>query len=290
MAREYGVDITEIPIGDPQGRVSAQDILSFVQGGSTGSARSAAADDKLEGLERGSDSHGTFALEPMNAVRKKTAQHMTRAWTTIPHVTHFEKADITGLELLRKKYAAKLRESGAKLTTMSFIIKVAAEALKRFPKFNATVDMENEQLVLKQYCNIGIAMDTPRGLVVPSLKGTANMSITQISEELGELADKARNIKLTMDDLQGGTFTISNLGGLGVSQFAPLINAPEVAILGVSRAKVEPVFQNGQCVPRTMMPLSISYDHRVIDGADAARFMAWFIDTLENPWTLFIEE
>lgn len=296
MAREHGVDLGSVPVADPSGRVTAQDILAFVSDGaapkpapSAETAKAPAAPASTEVTGDG-DKWGPLLLEPMSGIRKKTAERMAENWSTIPHVTHFEKADVTAIEALRAKHAKKFDAMGAKLTVTSFLIKVLGEALKRFPKFNASIDLAGEQIVYKQYYNIGVAVDTPNGLLVPVMRHADRMSIRQISIELPLLAAKARDRKLSLDDMQGGTFTISNLGGVGGHAFTPIINGPEVAILGVSRSTVEPVFQNGQFAPRTMLPLSLSYDHRVIDGADAARFARWVAEALENPWLLMLED
>jgi pyruvate dehydrogenase E2 component (dihydrolipoamide acetyltransferase) len=295
MAREHGVDLATVPVADPSGRVTAQDILAFVSGGAAPApapaATPAAAPAPAAAAVTGDgDKWGALVLEPMSGIRKKTAERMAQNWATIPHVTHFEKADVTAIEALRAKHAKKFDAMGAKLTVTSFLIKVLGEALKRFPKFNASIDLAGEQIVYKQYYNVGVAVDTPNGLLVPVMRHVDRMSISQISIELPLLAAKARDRKLALDDMQGGTFTISNLGGVGGNAFTPIINAPEVAILGVSRSSVEPVWQNGQFAPRTMLPLSLSYDHRVIDGADAARFARWVVEALENPWVLFLED
>ena len=215
-------------------------------------------------------------------------EHMAHCWSTIPHVTHFDEADITDLEALRLKRAKKIEAGGGRLTTICFIIKAVAEALKRFPRFNASLDADNQRVVLRQYCNIGIAVDTPNGLLVPVLREADRMSIADLAEALPRISQRARDRKLGLEEMQGGTFTITNLGGLGGTGFTPIINAPEVAILGVSRARVMPVYREGGFVPRTMLPLSLSYDHRVIDGADAARFTRWLAEALEEGWNILI--
>ena len=297
LARELGVDLKLVPTADPTGRVTAQDVQNFAQG--SGEAPVAAAPTPKakaaptggdEGAATDSDQWGPIAYEPMNAIRKKTAERMAENWTTIPHVTHFEKADITGLEIARKKQGKAIEAEGGKLTITSFLLKVLAEALKTYPKFNASVDLDNQQLILKQYINIGIAADTPHGLLVPVIRDVDQKSVRELSIELPGLAARARDRKLALEEMQGGTFTISNLGGLGGHGFTPIINAPEVAILGVSRASMEAVYQDGQFVPRLLLPLSLSYDHRVIDGADAARFLHWIVEALEQPWSLFINQ
>ena len=298
LAREMGVDLGAVPVSDPTGRVTAQDILNFAgQGVATPMAAlapaaapaAAAVPAPVLAGDASSDKWGAVVLEPMNGIRRKTAEHMANCWTTIPHVTHFDKADITALEEVRKKHAKKIEASGGKLTITCFIVKVLAHALKKFPRFNASLDLANDQLVLKQYYHIGVAADTPNGLLVPVVRNADQKSIVDIAIELPKLAEKARERKLSLDEMQGGTITISNLGGLGGYAFTPIVNAPEVAILGVSRSTFEPVWQGGQFVPRLMLPLSLSYDHRVIDGADAARFARYICETLEQPWGLFLE-
>lgn len=298
-AREQGVDLKEVPASDPSGRLTAQDIDAYLGGGSEAPAQTVTAPAKADisqvvsppksDLPSVDTKWGPVVNEPWSAVRRKTVQHMTHCWTTIPHVTHFDKADITSLEELRAKYGKKVEAKGGKLTTLSFILKLLPEALKRFPKFNASIDLENESLILKQYFHIGVAVDTPSGLLVPVIRDCDQKSIVDISVELPQLAQKARDRKLALDDMQGGCLTVTNLGGLGGSGFTPIINAPEVAILGLSRTQIEPVWQNGQFGPRAMLPLSLSYDHRVIDGADAARFTRWVAEALEQPWHLFLD-
>ncbi len=298
LARKLGVDLKDVP-ADSSGRVTAQDVEAFAGGGAaptvvTESAVPAAAATPTPKVAAptptGSDNWGPTAREGMNAIRKKTMERMTSNWQNIPHVTHFEKADITSLEAVRNKYGRQIDAQGGKLTVTSFLIKALTEALKRFPKFNASIDADTEEIILKQYYNIGVAADTPHGLVVPVIKGADQKSISEISVELPALAAKARDRKLGVNEMQGGTFTISNLGGLGGQAFTPIINAPEVAILGVSRGQMEQVFQHGAFAPRLMLPLTLSYDHRLIDGADAARFMRWLVEALEQPWVLFLDE
>ena len=297
LAREMGVDLATVPVSDPSGRVTAQDILNFAGRGvatpvalasPTAAPAPVAAAPVLSG-DASSDKWGAVVLEPMNGIRRKTAEHMANCWTTIPHVTHFDKADITALEETRKKFAKKIDASGGKLTVTCFIVKVLAHALKKFPRFNASLDLANDRLILKQYYHVGVAADTPNGLLVPVVRNVDQKSIVDIAMELPKLAEKARERKLGLEDMQGGTITVSNLGGLGGHAFTPIVNAPEVAILGVSRSTIEPVWQNGQFAPRLMLPLSLSYDHRVIDGADAARFARYVCETLEQPWSLFLE-
>ncbi len=229
---------------------------------------------------------GAIERQPMSKVRETTAQHLSYAWSTIPHVTQFDKADITDLENLRKQYAGQVQNKGGKLTLTAILLKVAAQALKKFPQFNASVDMIHKEIIFKKYVNIGVAVDTERGLLVPVIKDVDQKSITELSVELSELSGKARERKLGLEEMQGGNFSISNLGGIGGTGFTPVVNAPEVAILGVSRSEMQPVFKDGQFVPRLILPLSLSYDHRIIDGADAARFLRWVCQALEQPFLL----
>jgi pyruvate dehydrogenase E2 component (dihydrolipoamide acetyltransferase) len=307
LARVLGVHLEDVPTADPTGRVSAQDVEAYAASGASGSAAPSAASARPAAAEaapapvpvrsgppalsgaRSDDRWGTIVREPMSGIRKKTVEHMTHCWTTIPHVTHFEKADITALEQVRQQYAPGIKAQGGSLTVTVFIMKVITEALRRFPKFNASIDLETQEVILKQYYHLGVAVDTPAGLLVPAVRDVDQKSLQDLAMELPAIAKKARDRKLTLEDMSGTTFTISNLGGLGGTGFTPIINAPEVAILGVSRSAIEGVFQNGQLVPRTMLPLSLSYDHRLIDGADAARFMRWVAEALENPWKLILE-
>ncbi|NLV42580.1 MAG: branched-chain alpha-keto acid dehydrogenase subunit E2 [Candidatus Hydrogenedentes bacterium] len=293
-ARELGVDLNEVPTADPSGRVTLQEVLAFARGGAAPAAAAPAAEEEAPAKPAPAAASapavsGGTTVEPFSAIRRKTAEHMTECWTTIPHVTHFDKADVTGLEELRKKYGKRVEAAGGRLTITSFVLKALPEVLKRFPKFNASLDMAGQQAVYKHFYNIGVAVDTPNGLLVPVIKDADRKSIVEMSVELGELAAKARERKLALENMQGGTFTVTNLGGLGGHAFTPIINAPETAILGMSRAVMEPVWAGGQFVPRLMLPFSLSYDHRLIDGADAARFLRRLIEVLEQPWVLFLE-
>jgi pyruvate dehydrogenase E2 component (dihydrolipoamide acetyltransferase) len=295
MARELGVDLNDVSSPDPSGRITAQDVLAYNAARTAGKAPMLAAMEApaaapAEAPDMVNGKWGMIIQQPMNTVRIKTAERMAASWSTIPHVTHFDKADITALEDVRIKSARKVDEAGGRLTVTSFVLKALAEALKRFPKFNASLDMEGHRILLKKYYHIGVAVDTPNGLLVPVLRDVDRKSVTEISVELAELANKARERKLTLEDMQGGTFTVSNLGGLGGHGFTPIINAPEVAVLGISRSQIEAVWSHGQFAPRFMLPLSLSYDHRLIDGADAARFLRWLVEVVEQPWKLFLEE
>ncbi len=286
-ARELGLDIGQVPGTGPGGRVSLDDVKSqarTVISGSGGKAH-VVTTVPLPDFSK----WGEVERQPMRAVRRKTAEHMARAWATVPHVTQGDKADITNLEALRQKYGKRVEAGGGKLTVTAIALKVVASALKVFPQFNASIDVDNEQVVYKKYVNIGVAVDTEFGLLVPVLRDVDQKNIIQISAELAQLADKAKARKLTLEDMEGGCFTVSNLGGIGGTYFTPIVNVPEVAILGMSRSVVEPVHVNGEFQPRTMMPLSLSYDHRLIDGADAIRFLRWICDALEQPFVMALQ-
>jgi pyruvate dehydrogenase E2 component (dihydrolipoamide acetyltransferase) len=227
---------------------------------------------------------GLVEREAMSNIRRKTAEHLSQAWATIPHVTQFAKADIGEVEELRKRFAKNVEAAGAKLTITAILLKIVTSVLKAFPQVNASVDMAKNEIIYKKYYHLGVAVDTDRGLLVPVIRDVDQKSILELAVELHEVAEKARNKKLTLDDMQGGTFTLTNLGGIGGSYFTPIVNAPEVAILGVARGQIEPVYQNGQFEPRLMLPLALSYDHRLIDGADGARFLRAVVEHLEQPF------
>jgi pyruvate dehydrogenase E2 component (dihydrolipoamide acetyltransferase) len=289
LARELGVDINEVAGSGPGGRITAEDVKAHVRATlMTPAALPAGVAAPIAPLPDFSR-WGEIERKPMRAVRRKTAEHLSYAWSTIPHVTHFDKADITELEQLRKRYESKPEAGGTKLTVTAIAVKVIASALKTFPQFASSVDMAREELIYKQYCHIGVAVDTDRGLLVPVIRDVDKKNILQLSAELAELAEKARNRKITPEDMEGGVFTITNLGGIGGTHFSPIVNSPEVAILGIARARMEPVFLHGMFQPRLMLPLSLSYDHRVIDGADAARFLRWVAEALEQPSLLSLE-
>ncbi|MFN8612350.1 MAG: dihydrolipoyllysine-residue acetyltransferase [Vulcanimicrobiota bacterium] len=295
LAREIGVDINLVRGSGPKGRISHDDVKGTAR--ALLKAQPAPGQAAVPGAWRGPTvlplpdftRFGEVEREGMNNIRKKTAENMAQAWSTIPMVTQFDKADVTDLEKLRVKLDPKARQAGGKLTVTAILMKVCASALKRFPKFNASIDLLKEEVVFKKYFNIGVAVDTERGLLVPVVKNVSGKNIFEISADLQVIAEKARNRKVSPDDLQGSCFTITNLGGIGGTAFTPIVNPPEVAILGVSRASVEPVWQESQFVPRTMLPLSLSYDHRLIDGAEAARFLRFVCEALENPALLLFE-
>jgi pyruvate dehydrogenase E2 component (dihydrolipoamide acetyltransferase) len=286
MARELGVEIDQVPGTGESGRISVEDVKEHAKRLIASAARGGGAPAvPLPDFSR----WGAVERQPMRAVRRKTAEHLSAAWATIPHVTQHDLADITGLEELRKKYAKQTEAAGGALTVTAIAVKIVASALRVFPQFNASIDMGADEIILKKYVNIGIAVDTDRGLLVPVIRDADQKNITQLSAEIAQLAEKARSRKLSLDEMQGGCFSISNLGGIGGSFFTPIVNAPEVAILGISRARMEPVYKDGQFVPRFMLPLSLSYDHRVIDGADGIRFMRWVVEALEQPFLLALQ-
>ncbi len=296
LARELGVNIGSIPGSGPGGRISIEDVKAYVK--KLNESRAAAPSQVVVQQVSGAaqikplpdfSKFGSVERKPMNNVRAKTAEHLSYAWSTIPHVTQFDKADITDIEEIRKLFSPLVQKSGGKLTMTGILVKVITQALKVFPQFNASVDMQKMELVYKNYYNIGIAVDTEHGLIVPNIKNADKLNLTQISAELAVISEKARNKKVSLEDIQGGCFSISNLGGIGGTYFTPIVNSPEVAILGVSKSQYEQVYKDGQFVPRLMLPLSLSYDHRIIDGADAIRFLRWIIDALENPFKLLIE-
>ena len=287
LAREIGVDIARAEGTGPGGRISEEDVktLSRRLHESPAAAPGSPASGPLPDFSK----WGEIEVEPFSNVRRITAQRMAAAWSAIPHVTQHDQADITGLEAWRKGYAPQVEKAGARLTPTALLLKVAASALRAFPSFNASIDMSGEQIIFKNYVHIGVAVDTPRGLLVPVIRDVDRKSVTEISLELGEMAERTRTGKVAVTDLEGGTFTVSNLGGLGGTAFTPIVNAPEVAILGAARSRTEPVYVDGELQPRLILPLSLSYDHRLIDGADGVRFLRHLCQGLENPWFLAFE-
>ena len=292
FAREIGIDIHQVNGTGPGGRISIEDVKAFTKSineniskGTVGGSFVGVGRQPLPDFSK----YGEIEKTAMSNVRKKTAEHLSYAWATIPHVTQFDKADITELEELRKKFSKNVEASGGKLTVTAILLKVIASALKVYPQFNAAVDMEEKEIIFKKYYNVGIAVDTEKGLIVPVIKNVDKKNIVQLSVELKELSERARTKKIIIEEMQGGNFSISNLGGIGGTYFTPIVNSPEVAILGVSRSAIESVYKEGEFIPRLMMPLSLSYDHRVIDGADAIKFLRWVIEALENPFLLSLE-
>jgi len=281
LARELGVDLGAVSGSGTGGRISADDVKAYVRSVMSGaeSARQAKAAD-LPDFDR----WGTVERKPQSKVRRIMAKNMSKSWTTIPHVTQHDRADVTGLETFRRKASARVEAAGGKLTVTAILVKVCAAGLKAFPQFNTSLDTQSDELIYKSYCNIGIAVDTERGLIVPVIQNADQKSLTQIAVEMTDLATRTRQKKVKLDELEGGTFTISNLGGIGGTGFTPIVYAPQVAILGVARTQREVRMVDDQPQERLLLPLSLSYDHRVIDGADGARFLGWIVEALQNPY------
>ena len=289
LAREIGVDVNEVAGTGPGGRLTQDDVKGHARrmltsGGAQGSGTAVRPSRALPDFQK----FGVVDRQAWTNIRRVTAEHLSYAWATIPHVTQFEKADITAMEELRKKYKDQVAKAGGTLTVTSILVKVLAAAVQKFPQFNASIDTERGEIVFKNYVNVGVAVDTDRGLLVPVIRDANRKNITQIAVETNELAAKARDRKLTLEEMSGGGISISNLGGIGGAFFTPIVNWPEVAILGVSRGIIEPVWNPSTHAfePRQLLPLSLSYDHRVIDGADGMRFLKWVVEAIENPFLL----
>jgi len=280
IARELGVDLGHVSGTGRHGRVSEDDVRSYVRG--SGSNGSSGGSISVPPLPRFED-FGTVERQPMSAIRRATAKQMSLSWSIVPHVTQSDLSDITDFEAFRKS-----QTKGPKFTISAFAMKAVVVLLKEYPVFNSSIDVAGNQIIHKKFYNIGVAVDTENGLLVPVIRDVDKKSIAELAEELTSIAERARQRKLDSKDLTGGTFTITNLGGIGGTGFTPIVNYPEVAILGISRGRLEPVVHNGEIVPRLMMPLSLSYDHRVIDGAIAARFTRRLAEMLENPYQLLI--
>jgi pyruvate dehydrogenase E2 component (dihydrolipoamide acetyltransferase) len=293
LAREIGVDIYEVKGTGPGGRISEGDVKAHAKAALAAASTAVAAParaghfvaPKLPDFAK----WGKIERVSMRGIRRKTAEHLAESWNTIPHVTQHDRADITELEHLRARFAPKAEQAGGKMTVTAIALKVCAAALKVFPQFNATIDMEKEEIIYKQYISIGVAADTDRGLLVPVIRDVDKKNIVELAVELSQLSQKAREKKITLADMEGGTFTITNLGGIGGTAFTPIVNHPEVAILGLSRSRMEPEWIGGKFEPRLILPLSLSYDHRLIDGADAARFLRWVAEAFEQPFLLSVQ-
>jgi pyruvate dehydrogenase E2 component (dihydrolipoamide acetyltransferase) len=292
VAREIGVDISQVTGSGPNGRITEDDVKTFARQimSSLGGGALAPAPSRPGGAPALPDftKWGEVERKPMTGIRRKTAEHLSHAWSAIPHVTQFDKADMTVLEEIRPKYAAEAERAGGKLTVTAVLTKIIATALKKFPQFNASIDPATESIIYKKYVHVGIAVDTEHGLLVPVVRNADQKNILQIAVEIHQLAEKAKARKLSLDEMSGGSMSITNLGGIGGTAFTPIVNWPEVAILGVSRGALEPVYKNGAIEPRQMLPLSLSYDHRVIDGADAIRFLRWVVEAVEQPFTMML--
>lgn len=287
FARELGVDLAHVQGSGPKNRILQADVQAFV--------KQALSQDQLVG---GSSSlgglpippwpqmdhakFGPIQIESLSRIKKLSGSYLHRNWVLVPHVTQFDEADITELEQFRKEQSAFAEQQGVKLTPLVFIMKAVVAALKAFAHFNASLDANGTQLILKNYFHVGVAVDTPNGLVVPVVRDVDQKGLFQLAKELGEISQKARQGQLTAQDMQGSSFSISSLGGIGGTAFTPIINVPDVAILGVSKSHIKPIFQEGEFKPRLMLPLSLSYDHRVIDGAEAARFTSFLVKQLSD--------
>ena len=290
LAREIGVNINDVEGTGPNGRISQEDVKEharriLISVGSAGAAIPGVAARAVRQLPDFSK-FGAVERQAWTNIRRATSEHLSYAWNTIPHVTQFDKADVTELEALRKRHKEQVAKAGGNLTVTAMLVRILATAVRKFPQFNASIDTERGEIVYKKYVNVGVAVDTDRGLLVPVIRNADEKNITQIAVELNQLAERARDKKLTVEDMSGGSITISNLGGIGGTYFTPIVNWPEVAILGVSRGAIEPVWKDGKFEPVQRLPLSLSYDHRVIDGADAMRFLRWVVEAVEQPFLL----
>jgi pyruvate dehydrogenase E2 component (dihydrolipoamide acetyltransferase) len=288
LARELGVDLYQVTGTGPGGRITPEDVRAYVRGLTAGSAfvaENAIAAARLPDFSR----FGPIAEQPLNKIAKTSAANLTISWHAIPHVTQHDLADITELEAARKQYLKAVGDAGPKITMTAILIKASVAALKAFPHFNSSLDAASGSLIVKSYYNIGVAVDTEYGLLVPVIREADKKNIRQLATELADMAERARNRRLDINEMQGGTFTITNLGGIGGTAFTPIVNYPEVAILGVSRSQKQLQMANGAPQERLMLPLSLSYDHRVINGADAARFVVKFTNMLAGSFQLLLE-
>jgi len=292
FARELGVDIGQVDGSGRKGRILKEDVQNWVKRRiqEPAAAPAAAAGGRAlpEMPEVDFSQFGEVETVPLKRINKLTAANVHRSWLHVPHVTQHEEADITELEAFRQGLKKEAADRGVRITMLAFLIKACVAALKEYPRFNSSLEKDGENLIVKKYYNIGIAVDTPDGLVVPVIRGADGKGIYDLAAELGEVSEKARDRKLSPRDLQGACFTVSSLGGIGGTAFTPIVNAPEVAILGVARAQTKPLYQDGQFVPRLMLPLALSYDHRVVDGADGARFVVFLSRVLGDARRLLL--
>jgi pyruvate dehydrogenase E2 component (dihydrolipoamide acetyltransferase) len=296
LARDLGVDIYQVQGTGPAARINEDDVRAYVRAAMqrlTGGSGGAVAGGEFPGLHAQRPlpdftRWGPVHTEPLSRVREITADAMGYAWSTIPMVTQYDRADITRLEAYRKRYN-ETAPAGGKLTMTTLLVKVCAAALKVFPRCNSSLDLAHKELVLKDYVHIGVAVDTPNGLLVPVLRDADRKGLETLALELNDAAQRTRDRKISPAEMEGGTFTISNLGGIGGTAFTPIVYAPQVAILGVSKSSTEPVWNGGQFTPRLLMPLSLTYDHRVVDGADGARFLRWICEAVEEPLNLVLK-
>lgn len=290
LARELGIDLTQVTGSSSGGRVTLDDVKRYakraIAGGGGGTPSQVPQNKPLPDFAK----WGPVEHEKASVTRKKIAETLSYTWATVPQVTQNDQADITLLEEFRKEYGEEVKQAGGKLTVTAILLKAATMALRKFPKFNASYDPDAQEIIYKKYYHIAVAMDTDRGLLVPVIRDVDTKTLLQLSVELSELAEKARNHKVTPDDMVGGNFTISNLGGLGGTGFSPIIYWPQTAILGVARAAKQPVFNGDAVEPRLFVPLSLSYDHRIIDGAEGVRFLRYIVELLEKPFLLAVHD
>ncbi len=291
FARELGVDLSKVDGSGRSARIVKEDVQAFVKkvmtsGGASVNGGAALGVEPMPEIDF--SQFGEIEVKPLSKINKLTGKFLHRNWVTIPHITQFDEADITSLEAFRKQSNKDYEKEGVKFTMLSFIMKAVAAGLKKYPRFNSSLEPSGENLIMKNYFNIGIAVDTPDGLVVPVVRDVDTKSLVDISKELREISIKARDKKLKPSDMQGGSMSISSLGGIGGTKFTPIVNAPEVAILGVSKAEMKPVWNGSDFEPKLMCPLSLSYDHRVIDGADGARFITYVSHLLADARRLLL--
>jgi pyruvate dehydrogenase E2 component (dihydrolipoyllysine-residue acetyltransferase) len=282
LARELGIDINKVVGTGPEGRIDEEDVKNYAREIISGAPAARSAGETFAPLPDFAK-WGQIERKPMSNVRRATAEHLAQAWHNVPQVTQFDSADVTDLENLRSRFSDPQNSGAPKITVTAIALKVVAAALGKFPQFAASIDMAGREIIYKHYCNIGIAVDTSYGLIVPVVRDADQKSIPQLARELSALSERAREKKLSLEEMAGGVFTITNLGGIGGTGFSPIVNYPEVAILGISRLSIEPRHLEGSFQPRKILPLSLSYDHRLIDGADAARFLRWIAEALEQP-------
>jgi pyruvate dehydrogenase E2 component (dihydrolipoyllysine-residue acetyltransferase) len=283
LARELGVDLAQVKGSEAGGRITAEDVKAFVR---ERSRRSGAPSGTGENVF--STMYGNERREPLPSLRRKIAANMTQAWTTIPHVHQFQDADITELTELYKRYAPEFKKKGATLTLTSLFVKALVHALKLYPQLNATLDLTNGEVIYKEYYNIGVAVDTPAGLIVPVIHRVDQKDLLQISLELADLSERTRKREIKLEELRGATFTVSNMGGIGAGPFMPIVNPPQVGILGMGKARMTPVYRDGQFVPRRVLQLCVAYDHRLVDGAVGARFTNELVRVLEDFQAMFL--
>jgi pyruvate dehydrogenase E2 component (dihydrolipoamide acetyltransferase) len=298
FARELGVDISQVQGSGRKGRILKEDVQNWVKKRinepapapvpAAAAATGGGGGTLPEMPDIDFSQFGEVDVVPLNRIKKLTAANLRRAWLNVPHVTQHEEADITELEEFRQELKKEAADRGVRVTMLAFLMKACVAALREYPRFNASLEKGGENLIIKKYYNIGIAVDTPDGLVVPAIRNVDRKGIYDLANELGEVSKRARDKKLSPSDLQGACFTISSLGGIGGTAFTPIVNAPEVAILGVSKAQMKPVYQDGEFVPRLMLPLALSYDHRVVDGAEGARFVVFLSKVLEDARRLLL--